>query len=29
MGVDTYPGHNDAETRVKLTLAPERVTHRA
>jgi PPOX class probable F420-dependent enzyme len=29
MGVDTYPGHNDAETRVKMTLAPERVTHRA
>jgi PPOX class probable F420-dependent enzyme len=29
MGVDTYPGHNDAQTRVKMTLAPERVTHRA
>src|SRR3954464_5629686 len=28
MGVDTYPGHSDSETRVKFTLAPERVTHR-
>jgi hypothetical protein len=29
MGVDRYPGHNDAETRVQFTLRPERVTHRA
>jgi PPOX class probable F420-dependent enzyme len=28
MGVDTYPGHTDAETRVQFTLQPERVTHR-
>ncbi len=28
MGVDTYPGHSDAEQRVQFTLAPERVTHR-
>jgi PPOX class probable F420-dependent enzyme len=28
MGVDTYPGHTDAETRVTFTLEPERVTHR-
>jgi PPOX class probable F420-dependent enzyme len=27
-GADTYGGHTDAETRVQLTLAPERVTHR-
>src|SRR3954454_24537604 len=28
MGVDVYPGHNDHEQRVRLVLAPERVTHR-
>ena len=28
MGVDTYPGHSDAEQRVQFTLTPERVTHR-
>jgi len=28
MGVDTYPGHSDAEQRVQFTLSPERVTHR-
>ena len=28
MGVDTYPNHSDAETRVQFTLQPERVTHR-
>jgi PPOX class probable F420-dependent enzyme len=28
MGVDTYPGHTDGETRVKFALAPERVIHR-
>jgi len=27
-GADTYPGRNDAETRVQFTLRPERVTHR-
>jgi PPOX class probable F420-dependent enzyme len=26
MGVDTYPGHTDAEQRVTFKLAPERVT---
>jgi PPOX class probable F420-dependent enzyme len=29
MGVDTYPGHTDAETRVKFALEPERVTYRS
>jgi PPOX class probable F420-dependent enzyme len=29
MGVDTYPGHSDAETRVTFTLRPQRVTHRS
>ncbi|WCB93257.1 hypothetical protein DSM104299_01964 [Baekduia alba] len=28
MDADVYPGHTDAETRVQLTLQPERVTHR-
>jgi PPOX class probable F420-dependent enzyme len=28
MGVDVYPGHNDREQRVRLVLAPERVTYR-
>jgi PPOX class probable F420-dependent enzyme len=29
MDADVYPGHTDSETRVQLTLQPERVTHRA
>ena len=29
MGVDSYPGHSDAETRVTFTLRPQRVTHRS
>jgi hypothetical protein len=28
MDVDVYPGHSDSETRVKLVLEPERITHR-
>jgi PPOX class probable F420-dependent enzyme len=28
MGVDVYPGHSDAQTRVTFTLQPQRVTHK-